>query len=183
VRVAAVTGGSTAVGHFTASGHKASWPPRAWSCALPGPAPLLQTASIQAPGIQAPGTLGRTGGGCGNRGRAHAAVHPVRAGRHRDQGPSGREGRRGGRKRTEDPCSCGLTALTCSDGLAGPGRPGYRRRSAMTSAATSTSWRADSSQLNCCARATERRETSCQCCPSPRLRTAAANSGADSGST
>jgi primosomal protein N' (replication factor Y) len=58
VRVAAVTGGSTAVGHFTASATKLL-AAEGVELRVAGPAPLLQTASIQAPGIQAPGTQAR----------------------------------------------------------------------------------------------------------------------------
>ncbi|MFP3462412.1 primosomal protein N' [Arthrobacter globiformis] len=55
VRVAAVTGGSTAVGHFTASATKLL-AAEGVELRVAGPAPLLQTAGIQAAGVQAAGT-------------------------------------------------------------------------------------------------------------------------------
>jgi primosomal protein N' (replication factor Y) len=54
VRVAAVTGGSTAVGHFTASATKLL-AAEGVELRVAGPAPLLQTASIHTPSTQTPG--------------------------------------------------------------------------------------------------------------------------------
>jgi primosomal protein N' (replication factor Y) (superfamily II helicase) len=55
VRVAAVTGGSTAVGHFTASATRLL-AAEGVELRVAGPAPLLQTASTQAAGVHATGT-------------------------------------------------------------------------------------------------------------------------------
>ena len=101
-------------------------------------------------------------------------------------------------KRSDDPVQlrldgvdvlCGRRALTidgsdCSDAPCDRTLPGYRRRRATASSATSTSRRADSSQLKSAARSTERRETGLPQRPaSSSSRTASANSDGESGCT
>ena len=91
VRVASVTGGRTAVGHFTeaveqqlaARERSFGWPgPRRWCCRRPEPAAVF---GIRPSGVR--------------RGRPDAAVHPLRPGRRRHRDPAGRQG--GGRGQTQ----------------------------------------------------------------------------------